>query len=207
VGQSPSAGVADLVEPLYSLMAERMRGSQVVATDDTIMPMLSNGEAANARMWVYVGDDAHPYNVFDFTLHRGRDGPKYFLKNYRQVLLADAYGGYNGVVAGNEIARAGCWSHVKLSSCHGMLNLRGRERSFDLSEGALSLANHVLCTAYRPALCDSQLLGHSLEAPNDRGSYPWCIHGFGQYARGAEVAGEGAIFLLSSTRCRFYHLL
>jgi hypothetical protein len=45
------------------------------------------------------GDDAHPYNVFDFTLNRGRDGPKYFLKDYRQVLLADAHGGYNGVVA------------------------------------------------------------------------------------------------------------
>ena len=46
-------------------------------------------------------------------MHRGRDGPKYFLKDYRQVLLDDAYGGYNGVVAGNEIMRAGCWSHVR----------------------------------------------------------------------------------------------
>ena len=55
----------------------------------------------------------YPYNVFDFTLNRGRDGPKYFLKDYRQVLLADAYGGYNGVVAGNEITRAGCWAHMK----------------------------------------------------------------------------------------------
>jgi transposase len=51
--------------------------------------------------------------IFDFTLNRGRDGPKYFLKDYRQVLLADAYGGYNGVVAGNEITRAGCWAHMK----------------------------------------------------------------------------------------------
>jgi hypothetical protein len=105
--------VADLVEMLYQLMAEHVRASHVVATDDTIMPMLSKGKAANARMWVYVGDHAHPYNVFDFTLHRGRDGPKYFLKDYRQVLLADAYGGYNGVVAGNEITRAGCWAHLR----------------------------------------------------------------------------------------------
>src|SRR6202453_4662086 len=105
--------VADLVEPLYELMAEQVRASHVVATDDTIMPMLSRGKAANARMWVYLGDDAHPYNVFHFTLDRGRDGPKYFLKDYRQVLLADAYGGYNGVVAGNEITRAGCWAHAR----------------------------------------------------------------------------------------------
>jgi transposase len=105
--------VADLVEPLYALMAERVRGSHVVSTDDTIMPMQSIGKTANARMWVYLGDDAHPYNVFDFTLNRGRDGPKYFLKDYRQLLLADAYGGYNGVVAGNEITRAGCWAHLR----------------------------------------------------------------------------------------------
>jgi len=105
--------VADLVEPLYQLMAERVRASHVVATDDTIMPMLSKGKAAKARMWVYVGDDGNPYNVFDFTLNRGRDGPKYFLKDYREVLLADAYAGYNGVVAGNEITRAGCWAHAR----------------------------------------------------------------------------------------------
>jgi transposase len=105
--------MADLAEPLWELMAERVRASHVVATDDTIMPMLSKGKTTNARMWVYVGDDDYPYNVFDFTLNRGRDGPKYFLKDYRQVLLADAYGGYNGVVAGNEITRAGCWAHMK----------------------------------------------------------------------------------------------
>jgi transposase len=105
--------VADLVEPLYKLMAERVRQSHVVATDDTILPMLSVGKTKSARMWVYVGDKANPYNVFDFTLNRGRDGPKYFLKDYQQILLADAYGGYNGVVAGNQITRAGCWSHAR----------------------------------------------------------------------------------------------
>jgi hypothetical protein len=105
--------VADLVEPLYELMAERVRQSHVVATDDTIMPMLSTGKTQSARMWVYVGDTVQPYNVFHFTLNRGRDGPKYFLGDYRQVLLADAYGGYDGVVAGNEITRAGCWSHAR----------------------------------------------------------------------------------------------
>ena len=105
--------VADLVLPLYQLMAGRVRASHVVATDDTIMPMLSRDKAAKARMWVYVGDEANPYNVFDFTLNRGRDGPKHFLADYREVLLADAYAGYNGVVTGNEITRAGCWAHAR----------------------------------------------------------------------------------------------
>ena len=105
--------VADLVEPLYHLMAERVRLSHVVATDDTIMPMLQEGKTANARMWVYLGDGNHPYNVFDFTLDRHRSGPTHFLKDYNQVLLADAYGGYNGVVAGNQMTRAGCWAHLR----------------------------------------------------------------------------------------------
>jgi transposase len=105
--------VADLAEPLYELMGERVRQSHVVATDDTILPMLSPGKTQSARMWVYVGDAAHPYNVFHFTLNRGRDGPKYFLRNYQQVLLADGYGGYDGVVAGNQITRAGCWAHSR----------------------------------------------------------------------------------------------
>ena len=105
--------VAALVEPLYRLMADRVRASHVVATDDTIMPMQSKGKVANARMWVYVGDETQPYNVFDFTMDRGRDGPTRFLKDYGQVLLADGYAGYNGVVVGNAITRAGCWAHMK----------------------------------------------------------------------------------------------
>jgi transposase len=105
--------VADVVEPLYRRMAERVRQSHVVATDDTVFPMLGPGQTQSTRMWVYVGDEANPYNVFDFTLNRGREGPKEFLKDYTEVLLADAYGGYNGVVAGNDITRAGCWSHAR----------------------------------------------------------------------------------------------
>src|SRR5258708_22842818 len=105
--------VADLVEPLYRRMAERGRQSHVVATHDTVFPMLGPGQTQSARMWVYVGDEANPYNVFDFTMNRGREGPKEFLKDYTEVLLADAYGGYNGVVAGNAITRAGCWAHAR----------------------------------------------------------------------------------------------
>jgi transposase len=55
----------------------------------------------------------NPYNVFDFTLGRGRDGPATFFKGYKQTLVADAYGGYDGVVVGNDITRAGCWAHAR----------------------------------------------------------------------------------------------
>src|ERR1700733_9943514 len=77
------------------------------------MPMLSLGKTKSARMWVYVGYQSHAYNIFDLALSRGRDGPKYFLRDYQHVLLADGYGGYDGVVAGNAITRAGRWSHAR----------------------------------------------------------------------------------------------
>jgi transposase len=102
---------ADLLRPLYDLMVRRVLASHVVCTDDTVMPMLAPEKTRQARMWVYVGDAANPYNIFQFTISRSRDGPAAFLKNYKQTLLADAYGGYDGVVVGNAITRAGCWAH------------------------------------------------------------------------------------------------
>lgn len=107
--------VAGLAEPLYALMAERVRQSHVLGTDDTPMPMQEPGagRTRTARMWIYRGDEDQPYNVFDFTESRKRDGPLNWLQGYNQVRVADAYGGYDGVVAGNAITRAGCWAHAR----------------------------------------------------------------------------------------------
>ena len=92
---------------------QRVLESHVLATDDTVMPLLQPGKTRQARMWIYLGDDAHPYNVFDFTVSRARDGPQRFLTDFRQTLLADAYGGYDGIVVNQDLARAGCWSHAR----------------------------------------------------------------------------------------------
>jgi transposase len=105
--------VADLFNPLYELMVERVLQSHVICTDDTVMPMLAPEKTKPARMWVYVGDEHNPYNVFQFTLSRSRDGPAKFLKDYKETLLADAYGGYDGVVVASGITRAGCWAHAR----------------------------------------------------------------------------------------------
>lgn len=107
--------VAEAVLPLYKLMKERMLLSHLIATDDTTMPMLSpgKGKTTTARMWVYLGDEASPYNLFHFTLSRNRDGPNEFLSGFARKLLADGYGGYNEIVLSNDITRCGCWAHVR----------------------------------------------------------------------------------------------
>ena len=107
--------VAEIAKPLYDLMVQRALQSHVISTDDTVMPMLSpgNGKTKQGRMWIYIGDEGHPYNTFDFTLSRSRDGPVKFLGDYNQTLLADGYGGYDGVVTQSGITRAGCWAHAR----------------------------------------------------------------------------------------------
>jgi transposase len=107
--------VAETLLPLYKLMKERLLLSHLIATDDTTMPMLSpgKGKTTTARMWVYVGDEINPYNLFDFTLSRNRDGPNEFLSGFARKLLADGYGGYNEIVLSNDITRCGCWAHVR----------------------------------------------------------------------------------------------
>jgi transposase len=107
------ADVARLVRPLYQRMVQRVRQSHVLATDDTVMPMQHPGKAKKSRMWIYQGDESHPYNVFDFTVSHTRDGPANFLKDFRNTLLADAYGGYDGIVLNQELPRAGCWAHAR----------------------------------------------------------------------------------------------
>ena len=105
--------IAELVRPLYRLMCQRVRESHVVATDDTILPMQAPDKNLSSRIWIYRGDQAHPYNAFDFTLSRSRDGPAKFLAGYKEVLLADAYGGYEGICLEGGIIQAGCWSHAR----------------------------------------------------------------------------------------------
>jgi hypothetical protein len=78
------------------------------------------GQTRTGRFWVYVGDDNHPYVVFDYTPSRSRDGPMTFLANWGhdvvRYLQADAFGGYDGIYAGEaggHVVEVACWAHVR----------------------------------------------------------------------------------------------
>jgi hypothetical protein len=102
-----SAGV---LEPLYRLMCDRIRQSACVHADDTPVPLLAPRRTAHA--WVYVGDAANPYTVFDLTAGRSQEFPAAFLEGYTGFLQADGYAGYSPVVAGGA-TRVGCWAHAR----------------------------------------------------------------------------------------------
>jgi len=108
---------ADLVSPLYELMKERVLDSKAVQTDDTPVPVLDPDlpHTRTGRIWTYVGDDAHPYTVYDYTPTRSRDRPEEFLKVFRGYPQADAYSGYDHFYEEPErgIEEVACWAHVR----------------------------------------------------------------------------------------------
>jgi transposase len=91
------ATCARLLQPLYDLMVAQVLCSRVVHTDDTPVKMQNQapGALTTTRLWIYWGDTAHPYSVFDFTLNHKRDGPQRFLASYQGYLQADAFTGYD----------------------------------------------------------------------------------------------------------------
>jgi len=98
--------IATAEKPLVALTIEEVLASKVIRTDDTPVDVLDRSlkQTRQGRFWVYVGDEAHPYIVFDYTPNRKRDGPMTFLKDWgkdvKRFLQADAFGGYDGIYAG-----------------------------------------------------------------------------------------------------------
>ena len=108
-----SAG--ELVKPLVELMTERVRSSQVIHTDDTPVPIQSPGQeqCRKGRIWCYLGNEANPYTVYDYTPSRSRDGPAKWLAGYSGYLQADAYGGYDGIFHSQNVMEVACWAHAR----------------------------------------------------------------------------------------------
>ena len=89
------AACATMLEPVYQAMAERLKDSFVIHADESPVKLLQPRRTAYA--WLYLGDAAHPYTVFDFTAGRGEEHPAAFLKGYSGFVQADGYAGYNTV--------------------------------------------------------------------------------------------------------------
>ena len=115
------AASAELLRPLYDLMVASVVQSLWLHTDDTPVKNLDHepGETDKARFWIYYGDRTHPYNVFDFTVNRKRDGPQTFLAKFHGYLHADAFTGYDALYlpkprAGHEpIKEVACNAHAR----------------------------------------------------------------------------------------------
>jgi hypothetical protein len=93
------AASATALQPLYDIMVSQVLQSAWLHTDDTSVKNQGHepGTTALSRLWTYLGDRTHPYNVFDFTINRKRDGPQKFLADFHGYLHADAFSGYDAL--------------------------------------------------------------------------------------------------------------
>lgn len=109
---------ADLLKPLADLFRSRLLSIDLLGTDDTPVTLLTPGQgegSRTARLWLYRGPCAVPYNAFAFTNSREREGPDRYLETFRGILSADCYSGYVNIeqVSGGRIRFSACLSHAR----------------------------------------------------------------------------------------------
>jgi transposase len=92
---------------------------------ERMLEVLSKAQAegrpsVQGRMWAYRSLEL-PFNVFDFTVSRHRDGPDWMLSGFRGFLLGDCWSGFQKIELRSDwrIQRAACWAHArrKLHEC------------------------------------------------------------------------------------------
>ena len=109
-----------LVQPLVERMKQDIFRSRVVQTDGTSIEVLLEGErqTKTGYFWPYLGDEAHPHVVVDFSLDKRKVWPQQFLADYQGYVQVDAYSAYDGCFIANSDAshpksEVACWSHAE----------------------------------------------------------------------------------------------
>ena len=85
------------------------------------MPMLSPGRGRTqvARFWAYLRDDRPfggpdpPAVLYEFTPDRKGEHPQRRLRDFRGILQADAYSGFNALYESGRVLEAACWTHAR----------------------------------------------------------------------------------------------
>jgi transposase len=140
------AASARALRPLYELMVSEVLQSQWLHTDDTPVKNQGHqpGTTALSRFWIYWGDRTHPYNVFDFTINRKRDGPQKFLADFHGYLHADAFSGYDALYLPERRGATGEAAPIIEVAC----NAHARRKFYE-ARGSDDLRAHLALGYYR----------------------------------------------------------
>ena len=107
--------------PLIDALAADVMASDTLHVDDTPVPVLApgSGKTKTGRLWTYVRDERPfagerpPAALFFYSPDRKGEHPRTHLKDFRGVIHADGYAGFNELFFGNRIVEAACWAHVR----------------------------------------------------------------------------------------------
>ncbi|MEY3106614.1 MAG: hypothetical protein RIT35_780 [Pseudomonadota bacterium] len=121
---------ARLLEPLINELKKQIFASSEIHGDDTTLKVLAPtmGKTKTGRLWVYVrdgrphGDTTPPAVCYFYSPDRKGERPREHLKDFKGILHADAYGGYDRVYLNKDdpknhiptdITEAACWAHTR----------------------------------------------------------------------------------------------
>lgn len=115
--------LSTLVDPLIAALADYVMGAQKLHADDTPIPVLApgTGKTKTGRLWTYVRDDQPagstdpPAVLFRYSPDRKGERPRQHLQDFRGVLQADGYAGFQGLYdrAHEPLIEAACWAHAR----------------------------------------------------------------------------------------------
>jgi transposase len=114
-------GAAYTLQPLIELVRRYVLNAAKLHGDDIPVPVLDpgRGKTKTGRLWTYVRDDrpagSHDPPAVWFVYSPDRKGahPANHLTEFRGVLQADAYAGFNRLYEQGRIVEAACWAHVR----------------------------------------------------------------------------------------------
>jgi len=107
--------LSDRLTPFYEFLKQDLLCSEIVTTDDTTVPVQAKGRGKTSigRLWAYLGDENHPWVLFDYTPNRSRAGPEAFFGDYKGFIQADGYSGYDRIFESPDRHEVGCWMHAR----------------------------------------------------------------------------------------------
>jgi transposase len=112
---------AALLDPLVTALRREVMASGVLHGDDTPVPVLAPGlgKTKTGRLWAYVrdgrphGDKRPPAAAYFYSADRKGEHPQRHLKDFKGILHADGYAGFNAIFDGGLVTEAACWAHVR----------------------------------------------------------------------------------------------
>lgn len=112
---------AALLSPLVKALGVHVKSADKLHADDTPVDVLrpGHGKTQTGRLWVYVRDEramagADPPAVwFQYSPDRRGIRVQEHLANFRGILQADGYAGYEALYDTGLISEAACWAHAR----------------------------------------------------------------------------------------------
>lgn len=114
-------GASRLIEPLVEAIHDHVLAASKLHADDTPVPVLApgTGKTRTGRLWTYVRDDRPAGDptpaavLFRYSPDRKGEHPQAHLQDFRGILQADGYAGFDRLYANGRITEAACFAHVR----------------------------------------------------------------------------------------------